>query len=609
MRLDRLPRGWTLLLLGLLALSPGAEVAAQEPARGELRLSRGPYYVDVPITLELSVTGMNGPEEPQVEPGPLPAGATLTGPSYSRNSMRTVRTGPDGRLVSQSRITWTMRYQFSAPAEGKVRIPDFRVTQGSNATTVSGAVIPLSVIPVSDQVGVEVVLPERAIYPGQRVPIEVRMQFRTELANTNVEYALRVPFSALEPRFSFVDAELARGDKGLRIETGSGTVELKRETRSQQGSDRGWTWLVAERELVPLRAGTFELPASTLLWVNGKRWRRTMFGREATETELLLAKGVPRSIEVRPIPEQGRPASFAGAVGRGFTIGVEVDRSVVRTGDPFQLTFRLQGDGNLAAAGLPDLYGAGLPERGFSYSGGSPPGLLEEGGKVFSVTVRPTDPAVNALPPLEYSWFDPETASFRTTRTAPIALAVEAGEVVGAEAVVGGPEPGEGAEREEAPVRAGGARPRFVLDGADLSLEKSAARLAIAESDRFGGATARGGLILLGLLSLLAAFGSRVRDRVPPEVRARRQRLARLAGEVEAAATNPGPDGARALVGALRAMAREVRQGGGGSVEGLEEFIRISEEGIYAPDGETRGDEERGRRARELARQLEEAGR
>ena len=86
-------------------------------------------------------------------------------------------------------------------------------------------------------------------------------------------------------------------------------------------------------------------------------------------------------------------------------------------------------------------------------------------------------------------------------------------------------------------------------------------------------------------------------------------RQAALAGEVEAAATNPGPDGARALVGALRAMAREVRQGGGGSVEGLEEFIRISEEGIYAPDGETRGDEERGRRARELARQLEEAGR
>ena len=29
MRRDRLPRGWTLLLLGLLTLSPGAEVAAQ----------------------------------------------------------------------------------------------------------------------------------------------------------------------------------------------------------------------------------------------------------------------------------------------------------------------------------------------------------------------------------------------------------------------------------------------------------------------------------------------------------------------------------------------------------------------------------------------------
>ena len=56
------------------------------------------------------------------------------------------------------------------------------------------------------------------------------------------------------------------------------------------------------------------------------------------------------------------PPSFAGAVGRGFSLEAAADRSVVQLGDPITLTLTIRGDGNLGNVALPALEG----EHGFS---------------------------------------------------------------------------------------------------------------------------------------------------------------------------------------------------------------------------------------------------
>ena len=51
------------------------------------------------------------------------------------------------------------------------------------------------------------------------------------------------------------------------------------------------------------------------------RWRRDLFGsRVPTQAKKIRALGQARKLRVRDVPTAGRPGSFAGAVGTGFTI-------------------------------------------------------------------------------------------------------------------------------------------------------------------------------------------------------------------------------------------------------------------------------------------------
>ena len=611
------PRLATLLVVPfLLCAATSIAVAQGEEPQGTLRVGAGPYYANVPTKLQLVVSGLEGQPQPIVEHDPLPEGCSVTDANFGVQIFSGPRRDASGRVSQVTQCTWTIESFFTTASAGTVRTPAFTVRQGGRSVRIEGTSLTFGTIPVSDRIGVEVVLPERPIYPGQRIPIEVRMKLDSALDNEIVDYNLTVPFSALGQNFSFIDAPLENRRRSLEISTGAEVIVLDREGTRGNGPDGSETWLVARRTLVPLRAGVYELPASTLLAERGTRWRRVFGGREAIERELLLAKDIPRTITVKAIPPQGRPASFAGGVGRGFTLGVEANRSVVRTGDPIELTFTLRGDGNLQSASLPDLAAAGLPEGSFTYTRRAAAGIYHEetGTKLFRVTVTPTDASVNALPPLEYAWYDPDAEAYRTTRTEPIALAVEQGEVVGAEAVVGGPTRTDAADPAAIdppvnPARNSAARPRYVLDGADLALVEDPARLAVVERDRFGGALVRHGMIALGVLLLLAAFGTRLRDRTPPETRARRTRLAELAKDAQRAAQDRSADGLRGVVGNLRTMMREVRRAGGDVPDGLEEFIRSVEDRIYAPDDRGSGSDDIVDRTRTLARALEEAGR
>jgi hypothetical protein len=308
---------------------------------------------------------------------------------------------------------------------------------------------------------------------------------------------------------------------------------------------------------------------------------------------------------VKEIPTAGRPESFAGAVGSGFSLAAEADRSVVRVGDPNTLVHTLRGDGNLENAGLPSLAAAGLPAE-LQAPEGAPAGIFAEGAKVFRVAVRVRDESVREIPPLEYSWFDPAAESFRTTATAPIAISVRRGETVGAEAVVGAPDPG---AREATPEPSTG-RSRFTLVGADLAIETDPERLARAERDRLGGGALRVILYALGGLLLLYAAGSRAHDRTPAEVRERRARLLSGVREVEAASRDlSSVESLRAVAAALRSMEREAKRAGSPPTAGLDQLLAECEDRIYAPAPAGEGAAALGERARELARRLAEAGR
>jgi len=598
------------LLAAVLAALCAAPLLAQTGGRAQLRLQNGPYYAEVPIEMQVVIEGFEEEPRPEIAPERPASGGRIDVLAISPQ-ISTSMSIVNGRMSQSRTVTWTVALELLIERPGPFELPPLEVRQGSQSLRLEGRDLVAVSLPVSEEVGVEIAIPERPVYLGQRVELGVRMTLAERLADSLGGYTLRSEIFDREEDFDFIDAEPSRGQQTLGIHSGGATLRLPASVERVAGAPRPTLAVTATRTLVPLRPGSYEIAPASLVLEEVTRWQRGLFptDRRPAETRLHLARDLPRRLVVKELPAAGRPESFSGAVGSGFSLSVEADRSVVRVGDPITLTFTLRGDGNLENAGLPPLARAGLPAA-FAAAEGIPPGILADGAKVFRVPVRVRDESVREIPPVEYSWFDPATESYRSVETAPIALSVRRGETVGAEAVVGGPARGSDPEAGERPPEGSASRPRFTLVGADLSIETDPDRLARAERDRFGGAALRLLLYALSSTIILAAVGMRARERVPPGTRERRARLARAAREVEAASRDlASPESLRSVAASLRSMQREAKAAGAPPTEGLEEFLAECEDRIYAPSRAATGAPALGERARELARKLAEAGR
>ena len=190
----------------------------------------------------------------------------------------------------------------------------------------------------------------------------------------------------------------------------------------------------------PTQAGRFELDAPRVVAKLQTGQGRDAFGFRSPSYTLFKATGKKVAFEVKPLPRADRPPSFSNAVGTGFSIAVTTSRSVVSVGEPIELTVVLRGERGLEGLSLPSMIGEGrLDATLFDRIGDETTGVLAEDGlsKTFKVTVVLKSAEAREIPPIEFSYFDPEDASFKTTLSQPIAINVEGADIVGAQDVVG----------------------------------------------------------------------------------------------------------------------------------------------------------------------------
>ncbi len=138
-----------------------------------------------------------------------------------------------------------------------------------------------------------------------------------------------------------------------------------------------------------------------------------------------LLKPEPLSVTVRPFPETGKPASFKGVVGQ-FRLSSSVDKKEIKQNEPVTLKLVIEGEGNIETLPKP-----AVPElTGFKvYEGDSSTQLFKTGStiagrKTFEVIFIPTEAGDLAVPPLEFSFFDPRQEKYQVLRTEPVPLKV-----------------------------------------------------------------------------------------------------------------------------------------------------------------------------------------
>ncbi len=139
----------------------------------------------------------------------------------------------------------------------------------------------------------------------------------------------------------------------------------------------------------------------------------------------------------------GAPESFGGAVGQ-FGMAAFTGRDQVAAGEPVQLTVEIRGSGNIATLAPPEIEAPPefdkfdpQEERRIDRQAG-----LLSGTKTFTYTLVPRGGGSFEIPPIEWTYFDPELGRYQTLRSSAFPVEVSgpvASSATIAEAVPGDP--------------------------------------------------------------------------------------------------------------------------------------------------------------------------
>jgi hypothetical protein len=422
-------------LCGLLALAAGPLLAA---SRVTVTLDPPDFGVDESAELTVTISG----DEDAVPIIPHVPGLVIN---------------PDGQSSSIQQVNGAVRaifartYRVTASREGTYTIPPIQIgslttaavsvhvgTTGSPNRARGGADV-AAADPVSpaDIAAAEraampmmkVIVPKAHLYVGELVPIQVKAYFRQR-----VSARLDGPLAAVGDAFTV---------SGLD----------KRPTQSEEDVG-GVTYIVLTWSSVlgALKSGDYpiglELPVVLNIQLPGtdsdmQSRLRALFGTNSASAFMddsafgnlfgrviqksITLKADPTPVSVLPLPVDGKPADFSGAVGQ-FQIASELAPPAGIVGDPLTFKLTVTGKGNLSrvnSAVLHDSPQWRVYRTDSKVTADDDTGL--QGFKTFSQPLVPLQAGQLSLPGISFSYFDPEAGRYITRSTQPIGVTVTPG--------------------------------------------------------------------------------------------------------------------------------------------------------------------------------------
>ena len=195
------------------------------------------------------------------------------------------------------------------------------------------------------------------------------------------------------------------------------------------------TMVWSQYVLFPQHSGELEIPATPFEGVVAQRVENRsndvfdMFFNSSRYVEVkkdLTTRSI--KINVKPLP-QGKSSAFYGGVG-DFTISSSISSTDVTANDAVTVRVILSGTGNLKLVKTPeikfpqdfDIYDPKV-ENKYTIKGGR-----QIGNKVYEYLVNPRHAGQYTIPALEFQYFDPKSASYKTVKTDEYTLNVAKGQ-------------------------------------------------------------------------------------------------------------------------------------------------------------------------------------
>ena len=210
------------------------------------------------------------------------------------------------------------------------------------------------------------------------------------------------------------------------------TAFPKHKASRMQKGNRIYQVLTFQTAATPLKAGQLELgpvKQSMVLRVRKRQSRSSPFNDpfdgffDRYQQVSVELEAEAQSITVKPLPSEGQPAGFNGAVGR-YTMQAKASPLEVTVGDPVTVNIQISGQGAIDSLNLPKLDWPSFKsyEPSVTTNKNNPLGLL--GTRTFEQVVIPESNKITEVPRIEFSFFDPVTAQYRVLAKGPFPLKV-----------------------------------------------------------------------------------------------------------------------------------------------------------------------------------------
>lgn len=368
-------------------------------------LVNDPFDVEIHVTADVGV-----PPEPEIPPS---AAITLV---YNANTQRSVMSpGRSTKVFSYTgRVTSKGTYQLSGIKAGGVGAEDVRF-EAIGSSDVANAAPGKERPPVF----LEAVVDKTEVWQGAPLTYDLYL-YRGNVSflgapSANLEEVLQ-PFGARK-----VDQKLLSQSSQIV------TLDKKKYERI----------LGARYVIYPLEPGEITLPSVRLnaQVQAGKRRSSDPFDQffsfsQGQNIEQVCGGPVvsqPIKVNVKALPEEGRPANFSGAVGSAFTFTANLSKRQVAVGESFNLKLTIKGNGNLDSIKQPDLK---FPEwiEVFESDRKNDVGYGDDGfyGTVtYDYVLIARKEGKIVLNPVEFSYFSSGDGKYITLKQGPFSLDVK----------------------------------------------------------------------------------------------------------------------------------------------------------------------------------------
>lgn len=472
-----------LCLAGSFGLATSAR--ADEPQLS-LHLENEAVFANLPFVLQVVARGFEENPTPTLSKLNIPGcRVTSLGVTPQVSSMVQIY---NGQRSEQRSVTFVFRFRIEASQAGVHSVPALTATQGDRKASSPPGQFVVKAVDETRDMQLRLVLPNRPLWVGETVEGSLDWYLRRDVGNRS----FAVP---LFDQDEWVEVEAPPSPpthaRLPAFHAGSRSLELPFDQQKATLDGVEYSRFRFQFRLTPTKPGILNPPPARVVAELQTGYGRDLFGFQVPQSTLFQSVAKPVKVEIRALPQSGRPDSFKNAVGQAFSIDVQANRTVVRVGDPVELRVLLRGNGRLSGLILPDVAAMGLSPTLFSAPEEAPSGeLLDDGkGKLFRVSVRLRSLDAKEIPALAFSYFDPESGKYETIRSQPIALSVKGSAVVSAGDVVTNPPPAGTVPngRPASQNQAGGAADAGLglsLVGADLALSDERLTLQPAPSLR-----------------------------------------------------------------------------------------------------------------------------